>query len=81
MSLNQIDTAKELLNNTDATTVGVLLALCVILITALGLLWKKLNAVQEQRVKDAEDFRKVTMEMTEKTITAINQVTELAKRQ
>lgn len=43
----QVEVAKELINNTDATTIGVLLAFIVILIFAIYVQWKKANKDEE----------------------------------
>ncbi len=55
----QIDTAKELLNTSDATAIGLLLCFCFILIAANVIQWKK-------SIKDSEYIReqdKANLEM------------------
>lgn len=55
----QIEIAKELINTNDATIVGILLGVIAILITAIGILWKK-------HIKDEEYIRaqdKANLEM------------------
>jgi len=38
-----VDVAKDLINTTDATIIGILLAVVVVLLTAIWILWKKIQ--------------------------------------
>ena len=58
--ISQIEVAKDVLNNNDATIQGILLAVIVILLVAIGMLWKKLND-QEAYIKsqDKENLKMI----------------------
>lgn len=64
MTISQIEVAKELLNNSDATIQGILLSVIAILLVFIGMLWKsKINDqdyIREQDKANLEMLLKVT---------------------
>ena len=74
MKLNvlQVDIAKDLLNNNDATVQGILLAVIVILLVAIGILWKS-------KLEDIKYIRDQDKANTELMMSITNTMDDLAK--
>ena len=79
--LPQEELAKELLSTTDITIIGLLLVICLVFGYAIVSLYKRCKILEDARVQDKEKNQEILIELAEKTMTAINQVTELAKKQ
>lgn len=60
----QIDVAKDLLNTNDATIIGVLLGVIVMLIAVIGMLWKKLGEKEDQIVAENKENLKMIYAVT-----------------
>lgn len=56
----QIEIAKDVINTNDATIIGILLAVIVILLVAIAMLWKKINE-QDTYIKsqDKENLKMI----------------------
>lgn len=79
----QEEIARELLNTnaTDITLIGILLVVCLFLGWVVVKLFNRTVKLEEERIKDIEKSQEIIVELAEKTVTAISQVTDLAKRQ
>lgn len=56
----QVEIARDVINTSDATIIGVLLAVIVILLVAIGMLWKKLGENQAYMInQDKENLKMI----------------------
>ena len=76
----QQELAERLLTATDITVMGVLAVLCLVSFLVIRFLYKKVNELQDLRIKDKEKEQAIVVELAEKVTTAIHQVTEITKR-
>ena len=60
----QIEVAKSVLNTNDATIIGVLLGVIVMLIVVIGMLWKKLGSKEDQIINENKENLKMIYAVT-----------------
>lgn len=77
LQISQVPT--ELLSIKEVTIIGVLVFLVVLLIGAVTYLFRKNEALNDQRLIDHKEFTKDLLSITEKTSDTVKQVNEILK--
>jgi hypothetical protein len=69
----QIEVAKELLNTRDSTAEGILLAVIVVLLTALGILWRA-KCADEKYIRENDKANLIVLQSITEAVANITKV-------